>query len=272
MTGLPSIGRRRPLPPNSGSILPGHAPLPAVSSPPLPLTAGGKAQAASGPALPPRRGFLGRKVGDVTGERKRLLIGFDATASRAATWAQAARLTKTLIDTLPGQLEVALAAHGGSRLHTVTQYTTDAAWLRTRAARISCEAGYTRMVDMLADTAALKADMIVYIGDSFEELASEAQKAVDQLAKGGTRVIILQEGFDSYAGGVFAEIADRTGGAVLPFDISSFDRIGKELLELVAILAVQGVEAVEAKRQTVPAAKLLLANLDRKRLMIGHKK
>ena len=67
---------------------------------------------------------------------------------------------------------------------------------------------------------------------------------------------------------VFAEIAERTGGALLPFDISSFDRIGEELLELVAVLAV---EAVAAKPAT-PAATLLLEKLDPKRLLIGHAK
>ncbi len=103
--------------------------------------------------------------------------------------------------------------------------------------------------------------------------ASRASKAADKLAKCGTRVIILQEGVDPNAREVFADIAERTGGALLPFDISSFDRIGKELVELIAVLAVEGVEAVEAKAATMPAAtSLLLQNLDPKRLLIGHAK
>jgi hypothetical protein len=228
----------------------------------------------SGPALPPKSGLLrttmSLKSGDA--ELRRLMIGFDATASREMTWKQSSRMTDILIKTLPGQLAVALAVHGGGRLHTVTRYTTDAGKLRDKAAGICCEGGSTRMLDLLSHAAALAADVILYIGDSFEESGSRARKVADQLGKRGTRIIILQEGNDRYARDVFAEIAERTGGALLPFDISSFDRIGKELLELVAVLAVEGVEAVEAKRDTTQAAQFLLSNLDPKRLLIGQAK
>ncbi|MGA8612234.1 MAG: hypothetical protein WB760_11045, partial [Xanthobacteraceae bacterium] len=121
--------------------------------------------------------------------------------------------------------------------------------------------------------AALQANLILYIGDAMEESAASARKIADRLGKLGIRVIVLQEGSDEHARGVFAEIAERTGGALLPFDISSFDQVGKELVELVAVLAAEGVEAVEAKAATAsPAATLLLQNLDRKRLLIGHAK
>lgn len=227
----------------------------------------------SGPALPPKGGLLRATTSSKSGdaELRRLLIGFDATASREATWQQATRLTDTLLKTLPGRLEVALAVHGGARLHTVTRYMTNAGKLRDKAAGIRCEGGYTRMLDLLSHAAALNADVVLYIRDAFEESAARARKVADQLAKRETRVIILQEGNDGQAADAFAEIAERTGGAVLPFDISSFDRIGKELLELVAVLAVEGVEAVEAKKET-PAAQLLLSNLDPKRLLISHGK
>ena len=240
----------------------GPAPAAAPALPPLP-----PAQAA-GPALPPKRSSLLASSSSVA--RHRLLIGFDATASRERTWRQSGRLMDTLLATLPGQLEVALAAHGGGRLHTVTRYTTNAGKLRDRAARVYCEAGYTRLLDMLSHQAALAADVVVYVGDCFEESARQAGKIADKLGKRETRVIILQEGDDGSARDVFAEIAERTGGALLPFDISSFDRIGKELLELIAVLAVEGVEAVEAKQDTAPAAKLLLENLDPGRLLIGR--
>jgi hypothetical protein len=228
---------------------------------------------AASPVLPPKGGLLravtSLKSGDA--ELRRLLIGFDATASREPTWKQASRLTDTLLKTLPGKLQVALAVHGGGRLHTVTRYTTDPGKLGVKAAKIYCEAGYTKLLDLLSHAAALNADVVLYIGDAFEESPRRAGKIADRLGKRGTRVIILQEGDDGHAADVFAEIAERTGGALLPFDISSFDRIGKELLELVAVLAVEGVEAVEAQKDT-PAAQLLLSNLDPKRLLIGHTK
>jgi hypothetical protein len=42
--------------------------------------------------------------------------------------------------------------------------------------------------------------------------------------------------------------------------------------QLVAVLAVESVEAVEAKKDTTTAAKLLLENFDPKRLLIGPAK
>ena len=236
------------------------------AAPPLPPP-----QAVAGPPLPSKAGAAASR-GMGASERRRLLIGFDATASRGVTWKQAAKLTDTLLATLPGRLEVALAAHGGGRLHTVTRYTTDAGKLRDKAAKVYCQAGYTRLLDMLSHAVALRANLIVYIGNSMEKSPALARKIADKLGKLAIRVIILQEGSDEHARDIFTEIAERTGGALLRFDISSFDRVGKELVELVAVLAVEGVEAVEAKAATMPTATLLLENLDPKRLLIGHAK
>jgi hypothetical protein len=243
----------------SAPALPARPPLP-----PAPV---------SGPPLPPRRSWpLGPGASPENAELRRLLFGFDATASRAGSWSRATKLTDTLLTALPDRLAVALAVHGGGRLHTLTRYTTSPAKLRDKAAGVCCEAGGTRLLDILAHSAALQADLVLYIGDSFEESGSKAGELADQLQRCGTRVIILQEGNDEYARSIFAEIADRTGGAVLPFDVSSFDRVGKELLELIAVLAVEGVEAVEARQEASTAAKMLLENLDPKRLLIGHAK
>lgn len=263
---LPAIFRK-----NDGSA---HAAVAVPSAPALPAGPRLPPAVVTGPPLPPPRASgPSASVTPESAELRRLLIAFDHTASREPTWQEAARLTDTLVATLPGQLKVALGGHGGGRMDTPTGYTTDAAKLRDKAAGVRCQGGYTRLLDILAHPAALKADLVLYIGDMFEESASRASKAADKLAKCGTRVIILQEGVDPNAREVFADIAERTGGALLPFDISSFDRIGKELVELIAVLAVEGVEAVEAKAATMPAAtSLLLQNLDPKRLLIGHAK
>jgi hypothetical protein len=248
----------------------GDVPKARTSAPALPARPPLPPASVAGPPLPPPRG-LRALMGAINGEEpRRLLVGFDATGSRELTWREASRLTDTLLRTLPDRLHVALAVHGGGRLKFVTSYTKNAATLRDKAADVQCEAGGTRLLDILDHPAALKADLVLYIGDSFEESASQAAKSADKLRDCGTRIIILQEGDDDYARGVFAEIAERSGGALLPFDISSFDRIGKELVELIAVLAVGGVEAVEAQQEERPAAKLLLQNLDPKRLLIGQ--
>jgi hypothetical protein len=237
----------------------GGAPQATTSAPALPGGPRLPPAVITGPPLPPPR--VSRPSASATPENaecRRLLFGFDATGSRAGSWKWAMKLTDTLLGALPDQLELALAVHGGGRLHTLTRFTTDAAKLRRAAAKVRCEVGYTRLLDILRDKAALQADLLLYIGDMFEESVALAGKIADRLAKYGTRVIILQEGCDDHARWVFGDIADRTGGAVLPFDISSFDRIGKELVELIAVLAVEGVEAVEAKAATMPAATSLL--------------
>src|ERR1700678_1894931 len=59
--------------------------------------------------------------------RPRLIFGFDATASREPAWDTAREVTDALFGALPGALDVALAVHGGSRLHTFTAFTANAA-------------------------------------------------------------------------------------------------------------------------------------------------
>src|SRR6185312_7334552 len=57
--------------------------------------------------------------------RARLVFGFDATASREPAWDTARQVTDALVRALPGELDVALAVHGGARLHTFTDFTAD---------------------------------------------------------------------------------------------------------------------------------------------------
>jgi hypothetical protein len=54
--------------------------------------------------------------------RAGLVFGFDATASREPAWAAARQVTDALVQALPGELDVALAVHGGGRLHTFTAH------------------------------------------------------------------------------------------------------------------------------------------------------
>ena len=55
-------------------------------------------------------------------ERKnpRLLFSMDATASRQAAWNIAKEITGAMFDAIPGELDVALAYHGGGFLQDVT--------------------------------------------------------------------------------------------------------------------------------------------------------
>jgi len=189
----------------------------------------------------------------------RLVFAVDATGSRAAAWDAAKGLTDTLLSALPGELEVALAVHGGGRVHTFTPFVSDAGELRDLAAGVRCQAGNTRLVEILERVARMDDDVgvVLYIGDAFEESETVARRVADALNTRETRVIILHDGPPL---AVFGDIADRTGGALLPFDMSALEALG-ELLEAVAVLAVGDIELLEAKQAMMPAATLLLEHL-----------
>lgn len=221
---------------------------PEIIKPPLP-----------GPWVPPA-------IPETPMRRPRLVYAVDATASRAAAWEAAKKLQDKLFAAVPGELDVCLAVHGGNEVHTFTAFTADAGELRKLAARIRCRAGYTRLLDILARSLKTGASIVVYIGDVFEESERKALHLAKLLKRNKTRVIVLhdRDGQDADVE-VFHAIAEITGGAVLPFDPSSLERLG-ELLEAVAVLAVGGVELVEEKRPSMPAAGLLLEHLGHKRI------
>jgi hypothetical protein len=160
---------------------------------------------------------------------------------------------------------VALAVHGGSKLHTLTPFFPDPAPLRDIAARIYCRAGVTRMLPILEH--ALKTErctVVTYIGDAFEESRPRARQLADGLAANNTRLIILHDrGAASTPRDLadfFAGLVGRTEGALLPFDPSALSSL-RELLQAVTVLAVGGTELLERKQAALPAAPLLLEYL-----------
>jgi len=201
-------------------------------------------------------------------KRPRLVFGFDATASREPAWAMARTVTDALVRALPGELDVALAVHGGSRLHTFTEFTADANALRDRAASVTCQAGQTQLLPILA--ASLKRPgvrVVVYTGDVFEESLARGRKLADALGRQGTKFIVLHDTSDWSArrdAEIFLDLARRTGGCVLPFDITAPGKL-RELLGAIAVFAVGGTALLEKKRKEVPGAIMLLEHLGRNR-------
>jgi hypothetical protein len=197
-------------------------------------------------------------------QRPRLVFGFDATASREPAWAAARQVTDALVRALPGALDVALAVHGGSRLHTFTEFTSNPAALRDRAAAIRCSAGYTQMLPILSRAVAAPGVRVVtYIGDVFEESPGRGRKIADEMGRRRIRLIVLHDVADWNArrdAEVFLDLARRTGGCVLPFDANSPDRL-REILAAVAVYAVGGEALLEQKRGTLPGAAMLLRHL-----------
>jgi hypothetical protein len=206
------------------------------------------------PPMPPATGPL----------RPRLVFGFDATASREPAWATARQVTDALVQALPGALDVALAVHGGSRLHTFTEFTANAAALRDRAASISCRSGSTQMLPILSRALGLPGVRVVtYIGDVFEESPGRGRQIADEMGRRGMRLIVLHDVADWSArrdAEIFLDLARRTGGCVLPFDATAPDRL-RDLLAAVAVYAVGGKALLRAQRATLPGAALLLQHL-----------
>jgi hypothetical protein len=250
----------------------GNIPAPWVP-PELPASTAAPAAAARDPAIVKPARAPGPWVPPASwpkpspAERPRLVFAVDATSSRAAAWETAKKLQDRLFAAVPGELDVCLAVHGGNKVHTFTPFVADATELRKLAARVRCRAGYTRLLDILARSLKTGASVVVYIGDVFEESDRKALHLAGLLKRNKTRVIILHDlaARDFDGGEVFRAIAEITGGAVLPFDPSSLERLG-ELLEAVAVLAVGGVALVEEKRPSMPAAGLLLEHLGRQRI------
>ena len=196
--------------------------------------------------------------------RPRLVFGFDATASREPAWAMARKVTDALVKTLPGELDVALAVHGGSRLHTFTEFTNDGRTLRDLAASIDCEAGHTRLLAILSGSLARPGVRVVtYIGDVYEESLRQGRKIADELGRRGIKLFVFHDISDWNArrdAEVFLDLARRTGGCVLPFDASAPGRL-RDLLAAVAVYAVGGAELVHEKRAHLPGAVALLDHL-----------
>ena len=193
--------------------------------------------------------------------RPRLVFAVDATASRAATWRSAQKLTSRMFSVIPDELDVALAVHGGDDVHTFTAFCNDVDAFRKQAAAVTCRSGSTRLCNIMARTLdAGGVRVMSYIGDAFEEDAEEALQLADRFRLRGIQAVMLSDSAEGEALEVFRQIAERTGGALLDFRSSDVALMG-ELLAGVAALAIGGRKLLEA--QPGAGARLLLTHLPR---------
>ena len=169
--------------------------------------------------------------------RPRLVFGFDATASREPAWAAARQVTDALVRALPGELEVALAVHGGGRLHTFTDFTANAQHAARPRRRDRLPRGTdTDATDPFPRSRVTRVRVVTYIGDVFEESPGRGRKLADALGRQGIKLIVLHDVADWLArrdAEVFLNLARRSGGCVLPFDASAPGRL-RNLLAAVA--------------------------------------
>lgn len=218
-------------------------------------------------AAPPRRGDPALVAAALTprSARPRLVFALDATASREPAWEAAKATTDALFSAVPGELDVALAVHGGSRIQMFSDFTASAGDLRDRAATVACKAGVTRLVEIMTrcrDLGGVR--VLVYIGDVFEEDLAQAEEVAASLRLRGTRVVVLHDRAQAPALDASAEafhiIAKITGGAVLPFDAASRTKL-RDMLEALATFAVGGIKLLRERSGTLPGASDLLKRL-----------
>ena len=201
-------------------------------------------------------------------ERPRLLFAMDATASREACWTIAKEITGAMFESVPGELDVALAYHSGGRLQEMTPFSSEAKAFLDKVQAVRCSAGRTALNEILDQAAqASRIKALIYIGDCFEEDPTEAVELAQQLKLKGVRCFIFHDtssqaqGYDTRAARTaFEQITRITGGAILPFDETSPDLV-KELLSAIALYAAQGIKALEQKTKLLPAARLLLKQM-----------
>jgi len=199
--------------------------------------------------------------------RPRVVFCIDRTASRQDSFEPAKRLMDALLGALPGELELKLASFGGEEV-TFSPWTIDPARVRKVAAGLRCKAGYTQLLKVLRSVLEIDAvRCVVHVGDMFEEDAHAATDMAAEMAERGIRVIVLHdtslrgmnfsaEAHDD-ARAVFQMLAQRTGGVLLPFDITALEELAK-LMEALAVLAVGGTEMLKEQEPVMPAARELL--------------
>lgn len=241
---------------------------------PIPVTTGKIDHTETATVAPPPR-IASARVEQKLQLPARMVLAVDPTASRGPTWETAKRLTDQLLVNLPEGLEVALAVHGGGKVRLFTEFTRHAEALRDAAASIRCESGGECLLEILKMVLAKKhVSTVIYIGDNFEEDEREARALANKLRRNEVRLIVLHEAHkwttakDRH---VFADMAARSGGTLLPFHNDSFAQLS-EMLQAIAVLAVGGVEAVEAQQAVMPAAPLLLERLaESKQLLLPER-
>jgi len=217
---------------------------------------------AARPARAPARATIPAARAELARARRpRLVFAFDATASRADTWASAQKITSKTFSVIPGALDVALAVHGGDSLHTFTEFSADVDEFRQHAAAITCVSGTTQLCEIMARTLdAGGVRVLSYIGDAFEEDVDEVMGLSDRFKLRGIPVVLLADQAEDDTLAVYRAIADRTGGAVLDFRASKL-RVMGEMLVGVATLAIGGRKLLEA--QGTAGARLLIEHLPR---------
>jgi hypothetical protein len=183
--------------------------------------------------------------------RRRLIIAFDATASRQALWDHACQIQGEMFEatTALGGIEIQLVFYRGYEECKASRWLTTAADLHRVMSRVSCVGGHTQIGRVLThairETRSHKVDALIFVGDAMEEQIDELCHHAGELGRQSVPIFVLQDGDDSEVAAAFRQIASLSQGAYLDFDSASIGRL-KELLGAVAVYVAGGSLALAA--------------------------
>ena len=180
----------------------------------------------------------------------RLLFALDATASREASWEQAARIQHDMFEATRhiGNLCIQLAFFRGFGEFKVSGWLTDADEIHRLMGQVFCMAGETQIEKVLkharneAGRDGVRA--LVYVGDCCEENIDRLGSVAGELGLLGVPAFMFHEGDDALAQRAFRHIAKLSGGAYARFDAGSAEALTR-LLKAVAVFAAGGRRALD---------------------------
>jgi hypothetical protein len=181
----------------------------------------------------------------------RLIFALDATASREELWGLACQQTTDMFEEAAsiGGLNVQLVYYRGLSECRASRWLSKPQQLAGLMERITCRMGHTQIGKVLAharrETAILKVQALVFVGDAMEEDADTLAKDAAELGRVGVPAFMFQEGNDPVVERNFRAIAEPTHGAYCRFDAGAARQL-RDLLRAVATFAVGGVAALEA--------------------------
>ena len=129
-----------------------------------------------------------------------------------------------------------------------SHWLTEPGALLDQMSGVTCEAGITQISAVLkhalaAGSASQPIRALIFVGDACEEAPEPLLSLAGQCGIKKLPLFLFQEGNDATARAVFQRMAQISGGATVPFDASSADRL-RHLLGAVARFARGGLKAL----------------------------
>jgi hypothetical protein len=201
------------------------------------------------------------------GSRGRLIFALDATMSRQPTWDTACALQADMFRQAAsaGGLDIQLVYFRGLNECRASGWVAGSEKLAALMTAIDCRGGHTQIGKVLGharkETARLRVQALVFVGDAMEEAIDDLSAAAGELGLLGMPVFMFQEGNDAVAENAYREIAKLSRGAYCRFDTGAAHQLG-ELLRAVAAYAAGGIKALTAlSSRSDGGARRLLAQL-----------